>query len=152
MRGKVRVPGDRTFMQNCVKRSRELTYLVWSTTSCGAVNCGSRPPTCHTPVHSGCSPQEVDGLAVLPGDGTQTSLAPEFVRVTFCQPPAKFLGVMLAAWHDCAHDQDSQFVLQQEEERDSMWFLLVTCEFSMRRRTTLLVDPEGQWRSLTRPV
>ena len=28
MRGKVRVPGGRTFMQNCVKRSRGLTYLV----------------------------------------------------------------------------------------------------------------------------
>ena len=28
MRGKVRVPGGRTFMQNCLKRSRELTYLV----------------------------------------------------------------------------------------------------------------------------
>ena len=27
-RGKVRVPGARTFMQNCVKRSRGLTYLV----------------------------------------------------------------------------------------------------------------------------
>ena len=26
-RGKVRVPGGRTFMQNCVKRSRGLTYL-----------------------------------------------------------------------------------------------------------------------------
>ena len=28
MRGKVRVPGGRTFMQNCVKRSRGLNYLV----------------------------------------------------------------------------------------------------------------------------
>ena len=27
-RGKVRVPGGRTFMKNCVKRSRGLTYLV----------------------------------------------------------------------------------------------------------------------------
>ena len=27
-RGKVRVPGGRTFMQNCMKRSRGLTYLV----------------------------------------------------------------------------------------------------------------------------
>ena len=27
-RGKVRVPGGRTFMQNCVKRSQGLTYLV----------------------------------------------------------------------------------------------------------------------------
>ena len=43
----------------------------------------------HTPVHSGRSPrvvvvaQEVDGLA-------------------FGQPPAEFLGVVLAAWHDVA--------------------------------------------------
>ena len=44
-RGKVRVPGGRTFMKNCVKRSRGLTYLVKSTTSCGAVNCASRSPT-----------------------------------------------------------------------------------------------------------
>ena len=28
MRGKVRVPGGRTFMKNCVKRSQGLTYLV----------------------------------------------------------------------------------------------------------------------------
>ena len=28
MRGKVREPGGRKFMQNCVKRNRELTYLV----------------------------------------------------------------------------------------------------------------------------
>ena len=89
--------------------------------------------------------QEVDGLVVLPGDGTQSSLAPEFVPATFGQPPAEFLGVMLAAWHDGARGQDSQLVLQQVEERDelykrsmnSMWFLLVTCEFSTRRRTTL---------------
>ena len=44
-RGKVRVPGGRTFMQNCVKRNGGLTYLVFSTTSCGAVNCASRSPT-----------------------------------------------------------------------------------------------------------
>ena len=44
-RGKVRVPGGRTFMQNCVKRSGGLTYLVFSTTSCGTVNCASRSPT-----------------------------------------------------------------------------------------------------------
>ena len=44
-----------------------------------------REPVPHTPVHSGRSPrvmvvaQEVDGLAVLPGDGTQSSPALEFV-------------------------------------------------------------------------
>ena len=27
-RGKVRIPGGRTFMENCVKRSQGLTYLV----------------------------------------------------------------------------------------------------------------------------
>ena len=76
------------------------------------------------PVHSGHSPrvvvvaQEVDGLAVLPGDFTQASPAPEFVPATFGQPLAEFLGVVLAAWHDGARGQDSQFVLQQVEERD----------------------------------
>ena len=64
--------------------------------------------------------QEVDGLAVLPGDGTQGSPAPEFIPATFGQPPAEFLGVVLAAWHDGARGQDSQFVLQQVEERDGV--------------------------------
>ena len=83
----------------------------------------------HTPVHSGRSPrvmvvaQEVDGLAVLPADGAQSSQAPEFIPATFGQPPAEFLGVVLAPWHDGARSQDSQFVLQQVEERDggSCW-------------------------------
>ena len=71
----------------------------------------------HTPVHSGRSPrvvvvaQEVDGIVVLPGNGTQSSPAPEFVPATFGQPFAEFLGVVLAAWHDGSHGQDSQFVL-----------------------------------------
>ena len=73
-------------------------------------------PVSHMPVHSGHSPrvvviaQEVDGLAVLPGDGTQTSPAAEFVPATFGQHPAEFLVVVLAA---C-----SQLVLQHVEERD----------------------------------
>ena len=85
-----------------------------------------REPVPHTPVHSGRSPrvvvvaQEVDGLAVLPGDGTQSSPAPEFIPATFDQPPAEFLGVVLAAWHDSARGQDSQFILQQTEERDGV--------------------------------
>ena len=86
-----------------------------------------RDPVPHPPVHSGRSPrvvvvaQEVDGLAVLPGDGTHSSLAPEFVPATFGQPPAEFLGVVvLAAWHDGARGQDSQLVLQQVEERDGV--------------------------------
>ena len=78
------------------------------------------------PVHGGRSPgvvvvaQEVDGLAVLPGDGTQSSPAPEFVPATFGQPPAEFLGVVLAAWHDGARGQDSQLFLQHVEERDGV--------------------------------
>ena len=64
--------------------------------------------------------QEVDGLAVPPGDDTQSSLAPEFVPATFSQPSAEFFGVVLAAWHDGARSQDSQFVLQQVEERDGV--------------------------------
>ena len=58
--------------------------------------------------------QEVDGLAVLPGDG---SPAPEFIPA-FRQPPVEFLGVVLVAWHDGAHGQDSQFILQQVEEHN----------------------------------
>ena len=83
-----------------------------------------REPVPHTPAHSGCSPQvvvvaqEVDGLVVLPGDGAQSSPATEFVPATVSQPPAEFLGVALAAWHDSAHGQDSQLVLQQVEEHD----------------------------------
>ena len=58
------------------------------------------------PVHSGHSPrvvlvaQEVDGLAVLPGNGTQTYLAPEFVLATFGQPLAEFFRVVFCslAW------------------------------------------------------
>ena len=46
--------------------------------------------------------QEVDGLAVLPGDDTQTFPVPEFVTAMLGQPLAKFLGVVLAAWHDGA--------------------------------------------------
>ena len=60
--------------------------------------------------------QEADGLAVLPGGGTQTSLAPEFIPATFSQPLAEFLGVVLVTWHDGAHCQDFQFVLKQVEE------------------------------------
>ena len=53
--------------------------------------------------------QEVDGLAVLPGNGTQASPAPEFILATFGQLPAEFLGVVLAVWHDGAR---GQFVLK----------------------------------------
>ena len=38
----------------------------------------------------------------------------------FSQPLAKFLGVVFAAWHDGAHGQDSQFILQQVEESDGV--------------------------------
>ena len=85
-----------------------------------------REPVPHTPAHSGRSPrvvavaQEVDWLMVLPGDGTQSSLAPEFVPAMFGQPPAEFLGVVLAAWHDGTRGQDSQLLLQQVEERDGV--------------------------------
>ena len=44
--------------------------------------------------------------------------APEFLPATFGQPVAEFLGVVLAAWHDGAGGQDSQFTLEQVEECD----------------------------------
>ena len=110
-------------MQNCVKKGGS------SPTWCSqpqAVAQSTVRPVPHTPVHSGCSPrrvlvaQELDGLAVLPGDGTQTSPAPKFVPAMFSQPLAEFLGVVLVAWHDSARCQDSQFVLHQVEERDGV--------------------------------
>ena len=101
-----------------------------------------------------------DGLPVLPGDGTQSSPAPEFVPATFGQPLAEFLGLVLAAWHDGAHGQDSQLILQRVEEHDRVvqavheqHVVLVGDLRVTRRRTTLPADPRrGQWRSLTRNV
>ena len=87
----------------------------------GVVN---HKPVAHTPVQSSRSPrvmvvaQEVDGLAIIPGDGTQTSPAPEFIPATFSQSLAEFLGVVLVAWHEGARSQDSKFVLQHLEEHD----------------------------------
>ena len=104
-------------------------------------------PVSHTPVHSERSPrvtvvaQEVDGLAVLPGDGTQTSPAQELVLATFGQHPAKFLGVVLVAWHDGASGQDSQFVLQQVEERDGVvkavyeQYVVLVCDLRVLHET-----------------
>ena len=60
----------------------------------------------------------MDGLAVLPGDGPQTSPAPELVPVMFGQHFPEFFGVVLVAWHEGTRGQDSQFVLQQVEECD----------------------------------
>ena len=100
-------------------------------------------PVPHTPVHSGRSArvavvaQEVDGLAVLPGDGTQSSPVLEFVPATFGQPPAEFLGVVLAAWHDGARGQDSQLVLQEVEERDGV--VKAVHERSKNRLGTLFI-------------
>ena len=82
------------------------------------VNCASQSPTCGRSPQVFVVAQEVDGLAVLPVNGTQTSLATEFVPATFGQPLTEFLGAVLAAWHDGAQGQDSQFVLQQVEERE----------------------------------
>ena len=112
-------------MQNCVKKPAAhlpgvVNHKLW--------HCQLCEPVPHMPVHNGRSPwvvvvalvvaQEVDGIVVLPGDGTQTSPVPEFVPAMFSQPLAEFLRVVLAAWHDGARCQDSQFVLQQVEERD----------------------------------
>ena len=82
-------------MQNCVKKpgahlTGAVNHKLWHDQLGG--------PVPHTAVHSGLSPrvvvvaEEVDGLVVLPGDGTETSPATEFVPATFSQPLAKFLG------------------------------------------------------------
>ena len=56
------------------------------------------------------------GWACGPSRQWRTDLpAPEFVLALFVQPLARFLGVVLAAWHDGAHSQDSKFILQQVE-------------------------------------
>ena len=105
-----------------LKREAKLEYQVHHKQWRGQL----REPVPHTPVHSGCSPrvmvvaQEVFGLAVLPGHGIQSSPAPKFVPAMFGQPPAEFLVVVLAYWHDSACGQDSQFVLQQVEERNGV--------------------------------
>ena len=87
----------RSFMQNCVKKA--WSSLTW----CSKPQAGEQ-----STVHHGGSPwfgvvsQKVDGLAVLSDDSTQMSLALEFLPATFGQPLAKFLAVVLAAWHDGA--------------------------------------------------
>ena len=100
-------------MQNCVKRAGN--SLTWCSQPQAVVQ--SNVQACpHMPDHCGGSPrvvvvaQEVDVHAVLPGDGTQASLAPELVPATLGQPRAKFLVVVLAASHDGAPYHDYQFV------------------------------------------
>ena len=78
----------------------------------------------HMPVHLGGSrlvvvvAQEVDRLAVLPGNGTHIFPALVFISVSFGQPVAKFIRVVLAAWHDGAHCQNSHVVFLQLEESE----------------------------------
>ena len=111
-----------------------------------------RKPVPLTLVHSGHSlrvmvvAQEVDGLAVLPGDGTQTFPATDFVPATFGQPPAEFLGVMLAAWHDGARGQDSQFALTGDPEasRKSSLGPLLGGEILAHPRARCQTDIQGQ--------
>ena len=115
-RGKVRVPGGRTFKQKLCEK-KPLAYLpvvnhnLWCSQLCEIVH--------RMPVQIGRSPrvmvvaQEVDWLAVLPGDGTKASSAPEFILAMFSQPRVQFLWAVLLAWHDGVCGKDSQFVLQQ---------------------------------------
>ena len=104
-------------MQNFVKIAGVVNHELWQGQQC--------EPVPHMPVHRGGSPwvvvvaQKVDGLAVLSGNSTQISPAAAFVQATFGQPLAKFLGGVLAAWHDGAC-QNSQFVVQQVKEPDTV--------------------------------
>ena len=68
-------------MQNCAYLPGVVNHKLWRGQLC--------EPVPHMPVHRGRSPwvlvvaQEVNGLAILPGNGTQISTAPEFVPATF---------------------------------------------------------------------
>ena len=68
--------------------------------------------------HGSCSGS---GWACGPSRGWHTELPGTGIRTGHVsQPTAEFLGVVLAAWHDGARSQVSQFVLQQVEERDGV--------------------------------
>ena len=156
---KLEYPGQNIRAKLCEKKPGAhlpglVNHKLWSGQWC--------KPVPHIPVHSGRSPcamvvaQEVDGLAVLLGDGTQTSLAPEFILATFGQPLAEFNWLVLAAWHDSAHCQESQFILQQVEERDGVvkmvheQHVVLVGDLQVLLKTA---DPRrGQWHSSGRPV
>ena len=73
------------------------------------------------PVHSGCSPPgscSGSGWACGPSKRIHADIPGSGIFTGHL--PAKFLGVVLAAWHDSARGQDSQFVLQHVEERDGV--------------------------------
>ena len=63
---------------------------------------------------------EVDGLAVLPGDGTQTSpgtgIRTGHVQSASCRVP----WGSVVAWHDGTRSKDSRLVLQQVEEHNGV--------------------------------
>ena len=68
---------------------------------------------------SGHGSSSGSGWACGPSRRCPTELPSTGIRTaSFGQLPAEFLGVVVAAWHDGAHGQDSQLVLQQVEERD----------------------------------
>ena len=75
-RGKVRVPGGRTFMQNCVKRSGGLTYLVFSTTSVARSTARAGPPHACSQwtLSSGCGNCSRSGWACGPSRRWHTEL------------------------------------------------------------------------------
>ena len=76
------------------EKNWELAYLVESTTSCGQL-CKPVPTQCGGSPRVLVLAQEMDGLVVLQGDGTQISSAPEIISATFGQPLVKFFGEVL---------------------------------------------------------
>ena len=102
-RGKIKVPGGRTFMhkKQVFHLPDVFNHKLWGSQLCLSPIClfthgGFRLVVVHVVA------QEVDGLAV-PCNGTHIFPVLVFLSVTFGQPLAKFLRVVLAAWHDDAH-------------------------------------------------
>ena len=116
--GKVRVPRGRTFMQNCVKIAgssltwcRQPQAVVWST-----VRACPRHACSQWTLSSGHVSCSGNGWACgLPGNGTQTSTAPEFIPATydvdFCIENVALLSLAQQEALDAPSDQLVAYVL-----------------------------------------
>ena len=115
-RRKVRIHRGRTFMQIVSKKQGAgLPDVVNHKLLHGQLS----KPVPHKPVHcngSSWAPSwSASGWACGPSRQGHTDL-PHSYRPCSVKYPAKFLGVVFAAWHEGASCQKSHFVLQQVEE------------------------------------